>query len=144
MTKISTEEIVEIQLPSKTKHLHAMRLLTQTLAESMGFGLNDSEQTALAVEEALSNVIEHAYHGEEDRKMRVIYEMERDKFTIRILHNGDQIDTSSVTVDDLRHFYKQKKKGGLGILIMKKCMDEVTYRSGPQLNECCMIKYLKK
>ena len=110
----------------------------------MGFGSKDSEKTALAVEEALSNVIEHAYHGEEGRKMRVIYEMEQDKFTVRILHNGDQIDAACFTIDDLAHFYHQKKKGGLGILIMKKCMDEVTYRSGPRENECCMIKYLKK
>jgi serine/threonine-protein kinase RsbW len=138
------DEIVEIELPSKTKHLHAMRLLTQTLAQSMGFGTNDSEKTALAVEEALSNVIEHAYHGEEGRKMRVIYEMDGDKFTVRILHNGDQIDSASFSMDDLTHFHHQKKKGGLGILLMKKCMDEVTYTSNPPLNECCMIKYLKK
>jgi len=144
MNQTSVDEIVEIELPSKTKHLHAIRMLTQTLAQSMGFGTNDSEKTALAVEEALSNVIEHAYHGEEGRKMRVIYEMERDKFTVRILHNGDQMDSASFPLDDLAHYHRQKKKGGLGILIMKKCMDEVTYKSGPRQNECCMIKYLRK
>jgi serine/threonine-protein kinase RsbW len=111
----------------------------------MGFARRDSETTALAVEEALTNVIEHSYHGEEGKKMRVIFEMEGNKFTVRILHTGDQIDNSQfVLVDDLDHFYKQKKRGGLGVLIMKKCMDEVIYKSGPDQNECCMIKYLKK
>ena len=139
------EEIVEIKIPSKTKHLHAMRLLTQNLAESMGFGTKDSEKAALAVEEALTNVIEHAYHGEEDRKMRVIYEIENGKLTVRILHQGDQFDASQYSsTDDLTQFYKQRKKGGLGVLIMKRCMDEVTYKSGPRQNECCMIKYLRK
>jgi serine/threonine-protein kinase RsbW len=139
------EETVEIHLPSMTKHLHAIRTLCVTLAESMGFAKRDSETTALAVEEALTNVIEHAYHGEEGKKMQVIFEMEGNKFTIRILHTGDQIDaTQYVLADDLSHFYKQKKRGGLGVLIMKKCMDEVTYKSGPDLNECRMIKYLKK
>ncbi len=139
------EETVEIHLPSMTKHLHAIRMLCCTLAESMGFLRKDSETAALAVEEAITNVIEHAYHGEEGRKMRVIFEMEGNKFTVRILHDGDQIDTSQyVLLDDLSHFYRQKKRGGLGILIMKKCMDEVTYKNGPDQSECCMIKYLKK
>jgi serine/threonine-protein kinase RsbW len=111
----------------------------------MGFGKRDSETAALAVEEALTNVIEHAYHGEEGKKMQVIFEMEGNKFTVRILHTGDQIDTTEfVLSDELSHFYRQKKRGGLGVLIMKKCMDEVTYKSGPEVNECCMIKYLKK
>lgn len=128
-----------------TKHLHAIRTLCITLAESMGFGRKDSEATALAVEEALTNVIEHAYHGEAGKKVQVIFEMEGNKFTVRIIHGGDQIDASQyVMVDDLDHFYKQKKRGGLGILIMKRCMDEVTYKRGPDQNECCMIKYLRK
>jgi serine/threonine-protein kinase RsbW len=139
------EETVEIHLPSMTKHLHAIRMLCSTLAESMGFPKKDSETAALAVEEALTNVIEHSYHGEEGRKMRVIFEMEGNKFTVRILHNGDQIEESQFLLgDDLANFYKQKKRGGLGVLIMKRFMDEVTYKNGPDQNECCMIKYLKK
>jgi len=144
MTPGSVEEIVEVKIPSRTKHLHAMRILTKNLAESMGFASKDSEKAALAVEEALTNVIEHAYHGQEGRRMQVIYEIENDKLTVRILHNGDQIDTSLVPAEDLSLFYRQKKRGGLGILIMKKCMDEVTYKSGPGMKECCMIKYLKR
>jgi serine/threonine-protein kinase RsbW len=145
VTKNRVEETVEIHLPSMTKHLNAIRLLCCTLAESMGFARRDSETTALAVEEALTNVIEHSYHGEEGKKMQVIFEMEGDKFTVRILHTGDQIDNSQFfLVDDLDHFYKQKKRGGLGVLIMKKCMDEVIFKSGPDQNECYMVKYLKK
>jgi serine/threonine-protein kinase RsbW len=143
--KNRVEETVEIHLPSMTKHLHAIRTLCATLAESMGFARKESETTALAVEEALTNVIEHAYHGQEGKKMQVIFEMEGNKFTVRIIHAGDQIDSSEYfLVDDLDHFYKQKKRGGLGVLIMKRCMDEVTYKKGPEQNECCMIKYLKK
>jgi serine/threonine-protein kinase RsbW len=143
--KTVVEETVEVNLPGMTKHLHAIRMLCSTLAESMGFQKKDSETAALAVEEALTNVIEHSYHGQEGRKMRVIFEMEGNKFTVRILHTGDQIvDSQYVLLDDLSHFYKQKKRGGLGILIMKRCMDEVVYKNGPDQNECCMVKYLKK
>ena len=138
-------EIVEVTLPSNTRHLHALRVLTSTLAESMGFGPKESENTALAVEEALTNVMEHSYHGDSTRRMQVIYELQMEKFTIRILHNGDQVAGDKIAMsEDLSNFLAQKKKGGLGILIMKKCMDEITYKSGPPQNECCMIKYLPK
>lgn len=144
MAKNPLHEIVEVTLPSSTRHLHAMRVLTSTLAESMGFARKESEKTALAVEEALTNVMEHSYHGDPARKMQVIFELQREKFTIRILHNGDQVEAGTLSMsEDLSNFIAQKKKGGLGILIMKRCMDEVTYKSGAQ-NECCMIKYLPK
>lgn len=110
----------------------------------MGFGMSESEETALAVEEAMTNVIEHAYHGQEDRKMHVIFELKGEKFVVRIQHDGDQIAPANVSESDFSQFYKQNKKGGLGVLIMKRCMDEVTYKSGPRQNECCMVKYLKK
>lgn len=122
-----------------------MRLLTQTLAQSVGFGEKDSEKAALAVEEALTNVIEHSFHGEPKRKMEVIFELQKDKFTVRILHNGDQIKNNHIsTVEDFSNFQLQNKKGGLGILLMKRFMDEVVYKTGPKLNETCMVKYLRK
>jgi len=139
------EEIVDIKIPSSTRHLHTMRTLTRILAESMGFDRKDSDGAALAVEEALTNVIEHSYHGEEGRKMHVIFELDDEKFTVRILHQGEQIEISNLSnSDDWTAFQKQKKKGGLGILLMKKCMDEVIYKTGPRQNECCMVKYLRK
>ncbi len=139
------DEIVDIKIPSSTRHLHTMRTLTRILAESMGFDRKDSEGAALAVEEALTNVIEHSYHGEEHRKMHIIFELDEEKFTVRILHNGDQIEISNLSrSDDWTTFHSQKKKGGLGILLMKKCMDEVTYKAGARQNECCMVKYLRK
>jgi serine/threonine-protein kinase RsbW len=144
MSRNHTGEVLEVTVPSSTKHLHALGMLTKTLAESMGFGLKESEKTALAVEEALTNVIEHAYHGEQNRKMHVIFEMKGEKFVVRIQHKGEQIEPTSATEPDFSHFYRQHKKGGLGVLIMKRCMDEVTYKHGPRQNECCMVKYLKK
>ena len=144
MTENHREEVVEIQLSSSTKLLYSLRTLTRTLAESMGYGTKESENTALAVEEAVSNVIEHGYHGEPRHRIRIRFEMEGKKFVVRIMHSGDHLDISHVPSGDLANFYKQKKKGGLGIVIMRKFMDEVSYKSGSRQNECCMVKYLKK
>src|SRR5438045_968561 len=113
MGKSQFEKNVEIRLPSHTRYLHGMYQLTRTLAQSAGLDPRESDQAALAVEEALTNVIEHAYHGEPNRKMRVIFELEEDKFIIRILHNGDQIEVSSSPTisDDFADFHRQKGKG---------------------------------
>lgn len=139
------DEIVEVTIPSDTRYLHTMRVLTRTLAESMGFVETDSDNAALAVEEALTNVMEHAYHGEKSHRMQVIFELKGEKFQVRIVHNGDQVEhTDLAGAENLSNYHRQKKKGGLGIVLMHKCMDEVTYKSGPRKNECCMVKYLRK
>jgi serine/threonine-protein kinase RsbW len=145
MSRKNGIEKVEVTIPSSTRHLHTMRLLTRNLAETLGFAERDCENAALAVEEALTNVIEHSYHGEASHKMQVIFELQQEKFVIRILHNGDQIQNHDLNIGkDFSDFYRQKKRGGLGILLIRKCMDEVVYKAGPKLNECCMVKYLKK
>lgn len=139
------DEIVEVTIPSDTRHLHTMRVLTRTLAGSMGFGETESDKAALAVEEALTNVMEHAYHGENTHKLQIIFELKGERFQVRIVHNGDQVTHSDIAgAEDLSNYYRQKKKGGLGIILMRKCMDEVTYKSGRRQNECCMVKYLRK
>jgi serine/threonine-protein kinase RsbW len=144
MSRNHSGEILEVTVPSSTKHLHALGMLTKILAESMGFELQDSEKTALAVEEALTNVIEHAYHGEHDRKMHVIFEMNKEKFVVRIQHRGEQMAAANIGEPDFSHFHRQNKRGGLGVLIMQRCMDEVKYKHGARQNECYMVKYLKK
>ena len=56
----------------------------------------DAFKVAVAVQEAVTNVMRHAYHGRNDGDICLEAQQQRDLLTIRILHSGEGFDPSSV------------------------------------------------
>jgi anti-sigma regulatory factor (Ser/Thr protein kinase) len=63
---------MELRFPSENRYLHMVHQLTKNLAESTGFEAVEAEQIALAVDEAATNVIQHAYGGSLATRSRFI------------------------------------------------------------------------
>lgn len=95
-------------------------------------GLDDDAifQVELACDEACTNVIEHAYGGENRGELDIVWSYDDRAFTITIYDQGKTFDPQSVPqpnlpiVDDPTNL----KVGGLGIYFMRKLMDEISYR----------------
>ena len=64
-----SRSMLELKFPSDTRYLHMVRELARRLAESTGFDEVEAEKIAMAVEEATTNVLEHAYGGEEGHEI---------------------------------------------------------------------------
>lgn len=129
-----------IQVPSETSFLVLIRDLTRKLAESAGFDEATAGKLALAVDEAATNVIEHAYHGAADRSFEVRIEDRSDEFRVEVVDTGDMVDPRSLPRVDLERYASERRKGGLGVHLMEKIMDSVTFRRGARRNVCCLIK----
>ncbi len=104
----------------------------------------------LCCDEACTNIIEHAYGGEDVGKIRVRYELLPDAFKLIIQDNGRSFDPDQVpppslpaagSLDDSAT--DQPRIGGLGIHFMRKLMDEVhfSFNAGGE-NTLIMIKKL--
>lgn len=117
-------------------------------AEASGFDIDDLFQIELACDEACTNVIEHAYGGEEKGNITVTWNFSKGMFTITIVDEGQPFDPKDVPtpkvpanpgdIDELQI-------GGLGIHFMRKLMDEVHFIVGDkQGNRLVMVKYLSK
>ena len=89
----------------------------------------------LACDEACTNVIEHAYGGEDAGSIRVGWQLQNGNFIITIHDNGRSFDPNDVpkptlpnTPDDAAPpNIDEVKVGGLGIHFMEQLMDEVTF-----------------
>jgi len=119
--------------------------LTKNLAESTGFETVEAEQIALAVDEAATNVIEHAYGGEPGHEIEVHFDPEGESLNIVIFHEGEALDSVPVPEFDLDKLVAEKRKGGLGLTIMRQMMDKVEHgRAGTGKNMCVMVRYKQK
>ena len=129
-----------VEVPSRTEFLAMVRDATRLVAEVAGFDRGAAEQIALAVDEAVTNVIEHAYGGASDRVVQLRYEERGPELRVEILDNGNAIDPKTMPKVDLDKYAIEGRKGGLGVHLMSKIMDSVTFGRSAEGNVCCLIR----
>jgi serine/threonine-protein kinase RsbW len=132
-----------ITIPSKTELLKMVVELTKHIATINQFIPSESQMIALAVDEAITNVIKHSYRSEKDRDIRLEYYTDGNGLKIKIVFTGVPPVFTEHGVD-LNKMIKEKKKGGLGVELMRRIMDSVVYKTENDLNYCEMVKWKAK
>jgi serine/threonine-protein kinase RsbW len=127
-------------VPSETSFLALIKELTKRMAEAAGFGEGIPDRVALAVDEAATNVIEHAYHGAADRTFEVRYEDRGSEFQVEIVDTGAMVDPRAMPRLDLDRYVTERRTGGLGVHLMEKIMDSVTFQRSARRNVCRLVK----
>jgi len=133
---------VVLRVPSRTEFLAAIRDTTKRVAEIAGCDAALAEQVALAVDEASTNVIEHAYGGAVDRFLELGFVRERDELRVEIVDDGRPVDRRAMPRVDLRRYARERRRGGFGVHLMSRIMDSVSFRRRGRSNVCCMVKKL--
>lgn len=131
---------MRLEVPSETRFLALVRDVTRRMAEVAGFAKGAADQLALAVDEAATNVLEHAYHGAPDRVVRVEVDDRGENFRVDVLDDGESFDPARRPALDLRHLEKERRTGGLGVHLMERIMDSVTFTRSAPYNVCCLVK----
>jgi anti-sigma regulatory factor (Ser/Thr protein kinase) len=129
-----------LRVPSRTEFLAAVRDVTRRMAETAGFDGASADQLALAVDEAATNVIEHAYRGASDRWVELRFDPRGDVLRVEVVDDGEAVDPRAVPEVDLRRYASERRTGGLGMHLMGRIMDTVTFRRTSRGNVCCMVK----
>jgi len=106
-------------------------------------GLDEDQvfEVQMAVDEACTNSMEHAYNGQGDGELRVCCYVESDDFVVRVTDYGRAFDPSVVAAPNLSLPLEEREIGGLGLFLMGKLMDRVEYRAnGKEGNQTLMRK----
>ncbi|MCK4871619.1 MAG: ATP-binding protein [Phycisphaerales bacterium] len=119
---------IRMEVLSQARYLSGVRALVAAVAERYGFDQCACSQIALAVDEALANVINHGYKRQPTGKIWVsISPIEDGKdvrgVTIVIEDEAKQVDVTQIqsrSLDDVR-------PGGLGVHIIRELMDSAVW-----------------
>jgi anti-sigma regulatory factor (Ser/Thr protein kinase) len=129
-----------LRVPSRTEFLAVVRDVTRRMSELSGFDAAQAEQLALAVDEAATNVIEHAYAGAHDRSFEVHFHDRGSELRIDVVDEGTTVDPRRMPTVDLARYATERRTGGLGVHLMGRIMDSVTFRRAARHNVCCLVK----
>jgi anti-sigma regulatory factor (Ser/Thr protein kinase) len=123
------------------ENLDPIRNFVGETAEQAGFSGREVYSIQLAVDEACSNVIEHAYEGIPDGDIEIICDVRPDRMTIVIHDHGREFDMSKVRKPNLSRDLEEREVGGLGVYLIRKLMDEVRFESSCKTgNYLTMVK----
>ncbi len=130
-----------LTLPASTQSLEAVRRFVATHAIGAHLAETDVEQVKLAVDEACTNVVKHAYRGRTDETFKVSVIVEPASFIVRICDTGVAFRPGEYHRPDLIEAVQSRRRGGLGVHLMRRLMDRVEYRSKGKVNEVRLVKY---
>ncbi len=119
---------IKLHISSDPKYLRVLRAAIGQVCLLAGLSRRQSSKVVLAVDEACSNVIKHAYKNKSGQPIVVICSILPTKLEITILDHGEPADMKTIKsrrLDDIR-------PGGLGIHLIKSVMDEVSYVNGTE------------
>ncbi len=130
--------------PAQFESLDAIRDFVAATARAMGMDEKEVYNIQLAVDEAASNIIEHAYAGIPDGEITVRAENKNRELVIVMLDRGRSFDSDSVGDPNLSDDIEDRSIGGLGLYFMRRLMDDVTFESRDGINILTMRKRLAK
>lgn len=129
---------------SRTENLSKIRDFVSLNASEAGFNKDEIDEMILAVDEACTNVIKHAYKFSPDGDIILEIKFDDTALTITIEDNGISFNPDIIPEPDLQKYYREHRVGGLGMYLMKTLMDEVKYKSEPgKFNRVSLTKKLK-
>ena len=134
---------LELQIEAKPENLSVIADFIATAMRQLGTE-QDVFEVQTAVDEACTNIMLHAYSGK-GGVISISWELQDKDFIITIRDNGRPFDPTSVPPPDVEAALEERRVGGLGVHLMRKLMDDVSYASDAEKgNELIMRKRLTK
>lgn len=135
----------KLVISTDTKFLNIVRGFVSRMVRQSDLPNEDENKIIVAIDEAVTNIIEHAYEMQRNGTITIQIDADDMKFQVAITDSGKRFDPKIITDPDILNHIKNKKKKGLGIFLMRQIMDEVRYmfKDGIQ-NELVLVKYIKK
>lgn len=116
-----------LQVVGSTENLAKVRSFIRETAYSLGVNQTIIDKVVLAVDEACSNIIRHAYRPPANGNITVKLSVENEQLTITLIDQGVSFDPQTIQSLDMKQYLSEKRVGGLGIHLMRLLMDNVEY-----------------
>lgn len=127
--------------PGNYESLQKISLYIKTASNEAGFDGFTTYTIETSVDEACSNIIEHAYGGENKGNIEISINESDKQFTIYIRDYGKSFNPDKIPTPSMSKELKDHKGSGLGLYMMRQWMDEVDFKFGDKSNLLKMVKY---
>ncbi|MBN1252916.1 MAG: ATP-binding protein [Bacteroidales bacterium] len=133
-----------INIKSRVSGIEIMNQKLAKICEEWKISKDVAFSMNLALEEIVTNIIEHGYKGVEDYDIIIRFTLEKDKLRIQIKDGSPEFNPFDVEEPkDFNAPVEEREIGGIGIHLVKKFTDNFTYRRGNNKNIITLQKNIE-
>ena len=133
-----------LNVPADIEYLPKVRNYIEHRALQNNFSEKVVHAVKLAAEEVCTNIIRHGYKDKNHGSIQIEVITRRKSLTVNVIDQGQTYDPKQVKDPDLKEYVLSGKIGGLGIMMIKRLMDEINYKVTSRGNEFQLVKYRQK
>ena len=123
--------------PAILSNLKKIRATIKDFLKIYEVDLKIIKNIQLAVDETVTNIIKHAYKGENKNNIiKIELEYKNKKFLIHLYDNGIKVDKKKIKPRNLDNV----KPGGLGVHFINEIMDQTKYLSSNEWNNHIVLE----
>jgi serine/threonine-protein kinase RsbW len=132
-----------MKLYCDTGRLVELRDFLQGILSDTTMSEVEQHQVILAVEEVAANLIIHSHDCNPAEFIEINVNRNKKLLKIEIIDSGERFNILEYQEPDITEVIKSKRKGGLGIILVKRIMDKIEFESFQNKNICRLYKILK-
>jgi serine/threonine-protein kinase RsbW len=132
----------ELKLYCDTHQLAGLRTFLHDFLKKTPLSDLDQHQVTLAVEEVCANLIIHSHDCNPKEFIEVQLKQNEDVLVFEITDSGFGFNILEYQEPEISQVIKARRKGGLGIMLVKKIMDKIEFESSGKENVCRLYKKL--
>lgn len=125
-------DFVEMKVPAKAEFVGVIRLSISGIASRMGFSYEAIEDLKVALSEAATNVVSHAYERKEDGELTLGFGIYEDRLEIMVSDQGESFKFEDIKnrigpvneADEIKPV-SELREGGFGLFLINALMDKV-------------------
>ena len=129
---------IRMTMPSDPRLLAVVRSAVSEFAAVWGMDDEECRGVTHAVDEAVSNIIRHAYKNRCDQEIEMTFRMNMDCLEVTFVDRGEPVDRSKCCAQPL----DATALSGRGTHMIRQIMDEVCYEQVAEGNRLRLKKYL--
>ncbi|SNZ16694.1 serine/threonine-protein kinase RsbW [Terribacillus aidingensis] len=138
-------DFIEIKVPAKPEYVGVIRLTSSGVANRMGFSYEDIEDLKVAISEAVTNTVNHAYEKDEDGEVTIGFGVYENRLEVMVADHGGSFNLDQVKQNigpyEAAEPIEQLREGGFGLFLIDALMDKVEINSDSGVI-VLMTKYL--
>jgi serine/threonine-protein kinase RsbW len=146
-TGSSVRSTRSITLTAQFENLDRVREFVAESAEECGLEPAAIYAVQLAVDEAFTNIVEHAYGGESQELIECTCQIVGQDLEITLIDCGKPFDPSLVPEPNLEAELEEREVGGIGLYFIYQLMDEVQFSFTKKLElgkNCNLLRMVKR
>ncbi|MBB6454194.1 serine/threonine-protein kinase RsbW [Salirhabdus euzebyi] len=140
-------DFIEVKIPAKPEYVGVVRLTISGIANRVGFSFEEIEDLKVAISEAITNTVQHAYHELDGGEVTIGFGIYADRLEVMVADHGGSFNLKEIkkkigpyksteSVEGLR-------EGGFGLFLIDALMDRVEINNEYGVI-VIMTKYLQK